>query len=196
MTHQRCPGRTETIHRYLDQDLSLAEEEALLAHLQGCSACQETLVTLQGLFTDLASWEEIEPPFNLAPQIMAQLPAPRQQRKLVGQLLLGGQMLVGLVLLIFGFPLLNNFLGRYLSFFPRETLLWMVYFLAGWGIELGQMLNDWWLYLWLPLRESWALTISPSNALLIVACLGLIWLAGNFLLLGQPFQSLKNRGAS
>jgi|SRR5688572_26207526 len=196
MSNKGCLGRTETIHRYLDQDLSSSEKEPFLGHLQGCAACQTILADLQALFTDMASLEEIEPPLDLVTQVMARLPAPSQRRKLAGQLLLVGQMLVGLGLLVLGFPLLHALLDRHLSFSPRETLFLIFYSLADWGLDIGQALNYGWLHLWPSLGDLWGLSISPRNALMIVACLGLIWLAGNLLLLGQPSQFLKNRGAS
>jgi hypothetical protein len=196
MSYKGCLGRTETIHRYLDQDLSSAEKEPFLVHLQACAACQSLLADLQLLFTDLASLEEIEPPLDLVTQVMARLPAPSKQRKLVGQFFLAGQMLIGLILLVFGFPFLHAFLNHYLSFSPREALLSMFYALTDWGVDIAQALNYGWLQAWPSLGDAWDLSISPGNALIIVVCLGLIWLAGNFLLLGQPSQFLKNRGAS
>jgi hypothetical protein len=196
MSYKGCLGRTETIHRYLDQDLSSTEKEPFLVHLRGCAACQSLLADLQLLFTDLASLEEIEPPLDLVTQVMARLPVPSKRRKLVGQFFLAGQITVGLSLLVFGFPLLHTLLDRYLSFSPREMLLSMFYSLADWGHDIGQTLNYWRLYPWPSPGDLWGLSISPGNALIIVACLGLIWLAGNFLLLGQPAQFLKNRGTS
>jgi hypothetical protein len=196
MSDKGCLGRTETIHRYLDQDLSSPEKATFLAHLQGCATCQFILADLQALFTEMASLEEIEPPLDLVTQVMARLPVPSKQRKLVGQFFLAGQTLVGLSLLVLGFPLLRALLDRYLSFSPGESVLLMVYSLADWSVDLGQTLNYWWLHQWPSPGDLWGLSISPGNALLIVACLGLIWLAGNFLLLGQPAQFLKNRGAS
>jgi hypothetical protein len=72
----------------------------------------------------------------------------------------------------------------------------MVYALAAWGIDLGEGLKAWLLAQWPPLAGTWGVDIPPGAALMIIACLGLIWLAGNFLLLNQPGQFLKNRGAS
>lgn len=195
MNNINCPGRIESIHRYLDQDLTVSERESFLGHLSGCATCQAELARLQTLFIELNILEEIDPPVDLVSQVMAQLPAS-SRRVGAGQLVLAGQMLVGLALLVFAFPLLSSFLKHYVSFSLGAATRSTAYSLVEWGVDLGNGLASWLLAQWPPMAGTWGLDISPGAALIVIACLGLIWLAGNFLLLNQPGQFLKNRGAS
>jgi hypothetical protein len=196
MADRECPGQIETIHRYLDQDLTRSERDSFLAHLSGCATCQAELARLQTLFSELDSLEEIAPPAGLVSQVMAQLPAPSRRQVGAGQLILAGQMLAGLALVVFAFPWLSPFLERYLSFSLGTAIRSLAGALTEWGVDLGHGLVSWLPAQWPSLAGTWGLDVSPGTALLIIACLGLIWLAGNFLLLNQPGQFLKNRGAS
>jgi hypothetical protein len=163
--------------------------------LSGCATCQAELARLQALFTELDSLAELDPPATLVSQVMAQLPKP-SQRSLTGPLILAGQMLAGLALLISTFPLLSSLLERHLNFSLWPVLLLTFRSLLDWGIGLGQGWSNWLPNWWPPAIEAWGLNLSPGNALMLVACLGLVWLAGNLLLLHPPAQFLKNRGAS
>jgi len=190
-THPACSGREETVHRYLDGDLSPAERTAFADHLQTCPACRELLDQIQVVFDALAAWQTAAPPSGIPNQVMARLPASRRKRVDLWSPILAGQLLVGLTVLVLVWSRLQ---ARWLSLAQQLELL----------PALPNLLIFPHLTVpTLPLPESWpALPIlprpefllTPETALLLVVIILLAWLAGNVLLLGARPLPFRNGG--
>jgi len=73
MSYQSCPGQTETIHHYLDRELSPAAKQTFERHLDACQTCRALLVELQTVFADLDSLANVDAPASLASNVMAHL---------------------------------------------------------------------------------------------------------------------------
>ncbi len=119
MTSKHCTIQEETVHLYLDGELSPSERETFIAHLQGCSACQTRLAELKTLFAQLASLEEVAPPDGVASRVMVNLPAfaPPPRYVALGRLALAGQIAIGLALMLAVWPMIvSNFNGQFAPF--------------------------------------------------------------------------------
>ncbi|UJL46613.1 anti-sigma factor [Virgibacillus sp. NKC19-16] len=67
------------IHKYLDGDLTKAEEKELGSHLEECEACQKHLYELKRTITLLQSTEHIAAPANFSNNVMQKLPAEKKR---------------------------------------------------------------------------------------------------------------------
>jgi hypothetical protein len=68
-----CHDRIELMQRFLDHDLSEAEERELHLHLQMCTECAELFERLQRLDSELAQLPKVTPAFSLVDAILPQL---------------------------------------------------------------------------------------------------------------------------
>ncbi len=66
-----CPDYRELCSRYVDECISDADKEALLDHIQECSACASYLADLTRIGRSLAHMEEEAPPEELREKILA-----------------------------------------------------------------------------------------------------------------------------
>jgi anti-sigma factor RsiW len=73
MSNQPCPGRTETIHRYLDGELTPVDRQTFETHLHTCQTCQTLLAELQTVFADLDSLANVAAPDDIVSKVMANL---------------------------------------------------------------------------------------------------------------------------
>jgi anti-sigma factor RsiW len=73
MSHQSCPGQTETIHRYLDGELTPVDKQTFETHLHTCQTCQVLLTELQMVFADLDSLANVAAPDDIVSKVMANL---------------------------------------------------------------------------------------------------------------------------
>ncbi len=194
MNEQRwdeCSGQEETVFLFLDGELSPLEHAAFAAHLQGCPACQALVDEWAHFSASLATAEELPPPPGLVEEVMARIekePVPGASR--LDELILGGQLLVGLGLLaLFGPSLVKGllpWLRTGLAVQGQLTLLFWQRLLA-----LGRGMGGWRpLPLELPQADWFAL--SSQLGLILVVALVLVWLLGNAVLLGPP--SGRSRG--
>jgi cell division protein FtsN len=71
----RCSLAIESIHRYLDNDLSEEEVSDMLGHISGCQECAEAFRTLKALTQELAELPLVVPKYSLVDAIMPQLDA-------------------------------------------------------------------------------------------------------------------------
>lgn len=189
-----CPGQVETVHRFLDGDLPAGDRRAFSAHLQQCPACRTLLDGMETLFSELDSLADVAPPAGLVNRVMDGLPAqaPASRRVRLGQVVIAGQVGVGLALLLAlvsaGTPALNPNLLR----LPWLVVARMLGSLSGW---LGALAVEWGhrLYTWWQISPPAGFTISPEVGISLALALGLAWLIGNTVLLRGPSQP-KNGG--
>jgi anti-sigma factor RsiW len=198
MTAESCSGRIDSIHRFLDNDLSRSEQEALLLHLAGCQACQSLLAELQALFSELAALPEVEAPADLAGKVMTQLPnRPSRPRYVsLAGLILVGQTAIGLVLLVLSWPVLTLAVNGTIG-----AQFWPVLIDSTGSIQAGfvNVVADLIAELqsiWLIRPDLLGLKLTPAFALALVAGLILAWLIGNGLLLRDKSTSLRKEGIS
>ncbi|MBP1999132.1 hypothetical protein J2Z69_000151 [Paenibacillus shirakamiensis] len=81
----KCPEAAACMHRYLDGELSNAEESEFLQHINDCSDCYEEFDLLKRLSNDLYQLPEVTPRFNLVDSILPRLEAIEQTRDLAIQ---------------------------------------------------------------------------------------------------------------
>lgn len=68
-----CHDMMDLMQRNLDADLSAAEEQTMLAHLQGCPECADLYERLKLLSQELAQLPKVVPPYSIVDSIMPQL---------------------------------------------------------------------------------------------------------------------------
>jgi hypothetical protein len=68
-----CQDMMDLMQRSLDLDLSAAEEQAMLAHLQGCPDCADLFERLKLLTGELAQLPKVTPPYSIVDSILPQL---------------------------------------------------------------------------------------------------------------------------
>ncbi len=190
-----CRGRENTIHRFLDDDLTAVEQAEFLNHLPQCAACQRLFTELQSLFADLAMIETVAPPAGIASAVMARLPepAPSPLRSPLGRLALGGQIIIGLILLLLAgwllLPLLDEWLAQISGFEgaipPLSPETWLT--------DLSSNISTW-LETWSPPAPALTLDIPADSLLILIPILTLAWLLGNGLLLRRYLSTPKNGG--
>ncbi len=194
MNEQRrddCPGQEETVFLFLDGELSPLEHAAFAAHLQSCSACQALVDEWAHFSARLATPEELPAPPGLAEVVMARIeqePAPGTSR--LGELILAGQLLVGLGLLaLFGPSLVRSLVPWLRTGLATQgqltLLLWQRLLVLGKGMGT-------WRPLPLEFPQTDWLALSSQLGLILVVALVLVWLLGNAVLLGP--SSGRNRG--
>ncbi len=189
-TQPACPGREETVHRYLDGDLSPAEQAEFTQHLQTCPACQHSLHEIQTVFDLLTTWPEETPPPEIPDRVMARLPHRRLQADLWPPVL-AGQLLVGLTVLALAWP---RWQARWSALLRQVDLPPALPHLPDLLALLRSPLPT------LSIPQTWPtlpalpdalprppLLLAPETAILLAAAVLLVWLAGNlFLLKSRP----------
>ncbi len=194
-----CSGQEETLYLFLDGELSQAEREEFMIHLQMCPTCQAQLAELQTLFTELASLAEVTAPSELAAQVMAKLPTPAAgpRRLSLGQGILMGQVAIGLSLILLTYPFLVATFNQPLIGQPWLTLYEMGSSLAHWQVELFDYLIALLQARWLFTETLSGFRLSPGLGPAVVASVSLLaWLIGYGVLLYRSSSSFKNGGAS
>lgn len=68
-----CQEMVELIERYVDFDLTEAEERLLLSHLKDCPECADRLEKLKQLSIKLESLPEVTPPYSIVDSILPKL---------------------------------------------------------------------------------------------------------------------------
>jgi len=188
----------ETIHLFLDGELSPPERVAFLEHLGQCPDCQARLVELTALFTELASLDEVAPPVDIAPNVMAELPPLDTTRRYawLGRLALLSQIVIGLALILVAWPTIIEA--------ANNELIWQAWldladiarsldgWLADWAVQAGQSAA----VRWPPRVGVVGFNIAPWLLAALILGLSLGWLVGNGLLLRSSPSSLKNGGTS
>ena len=79
-----CDPIRDNLARYLSDDLSGSEREALDGHLRGCSSCQVELQSLRmstDLFREAVAEQISESDDRFAAEVLLQLPASKQPKK-------------------------------------------------------------------------------------------------------------------
>jgi anti-sigma factor RsiW len=175
-----CPGKEDSIYRYLDGELSAAERSEFEAHLVGCPTCREALARAQGLFVLLNGLSAAPVPAGFASGVMAGLPSAVQPRGVTW--LLAGQLVASVLCLVLSF--------RTLATWYEQLARWLA---PGWLSERAAEASAWLENTWLGLRpelsleghlgwaHGWGLAW-PQAALVVVALVG-AWILGNRLLL-------------
>lgn len=198
MTHfdAACQGREETIHRFLDDDLSPVERAEFLNHVPQCAACQSLLTELQALFAGLERVEEVSPPAGIPSAVMAQLPQPVASplRSPLGWVALGGQIAVGLILVLLAgrllWPLLHEGLGQPGWFELTPSVISLRMWLTDLLINIGT-----WVQTWSTTVPTFNPGLPAGSLLILIPILALAWLIGNGLLLRRYLSTPKNGGA-
>lgn len=198
-----CPGQPETSQLWLDSELPPAERAALEAHLATCPRCQADLAGLKAIYADLARLTEVAAPGDLVDRVMMNLPVQTTPRAIspetngrpffLGQLALAVQIGVGLGLLLVALRLIGPDLNHPALWLPWFTVAEMVASFGTWLAGLSSYANMW-ARTWPPTIGFAGLDISPTLAVMLVAGLGLAWLAGNTLLLAPRPSTPKNGG--
>jgi hypothetical protein len=201
--NRACPGRVETIQLWLDRELPVSEQATFEAHLATCPQCQADLAELRTIYAELATLPEVAAPDDLVGQVMVNLPArtlsparstdTKDQLFFLSQLALAVQMGVGLIFLLLAIRLISPNLDHRLLWLPWLTISEMVSSFGHWLTELSGYV-DLWARTWPPSLSLVGLDISPTLAVILMAALGLAWLAGNTLLLGPRQSTPKNGG--
>ena len=191
-----CPGQEETVFRFMDDDLAPVEREAFLTHLASCNSCQTLLVEAQALFDQFDTFPEQEPPVDMVSRVMTHLPnsdpAPATSR--FDGLILAGQLLIGLLLMLFSWPFIASMLAPVTAQQWGQTVIEMIGSLQQWAFEIALGGSQWLQATWPPPAAS-SLTISPMVGLALVAALAIAWLIGNGLLLRGSTPLSKNGGS-
>ena len=195
MTANHNFSQEDTIHRYLDGELTPAERETFVAHLEECAECQTQLARLESLFVTLASVEVVLPPVELMPQVMAGLPsADRRSRYVwIGRLALAAQIAIGLILILVAWPMVNTA--------ANSQAIWQVWLdaanvgrsLNSWAIDLAISANGLIASLWPPNPGLAGYSVAPGLVVILIAGLSLGWLVGNGVLL-RHYPSAPNNG--
>lgn len=68
-----CDEIMDLMQRSLDQELTAAEEQAMLAHLHGCPGCTDLYERLKRLSDELMHMPKITPPYSIVDSIMPRL---------------------------------------------------------------------------------------------------------------------------
>lgn len=68
-----CEQRMDEMQRFVDQDLTQAEEESLLAHIKQCPECTASFEQLQRLSAELSLLPMVSPPFSIVDSILPRL---------------------------------------------------------------------------------------------------------------------------
>jgi hypothetical protein len=201
--NRACPGRVETIQLWLDSELPASERAVFEAHLATCHQCQADLAALETIHSDLATLTEVAAPGDLVDQVMANLPVQATPQAIpsetngrpffLGQLALAVQIGVGLVLLLMALRLITPDLNHPALWLPWLTVAEMFTSFGAWLAGLSGYV-DLWARKWPPTMEFTGLDISPTLAVMLLAGLGLAWLAGNTLLLAPRQSPPKNGG--
>jgi hypothetical protein len=69
----KCDDVMELMQRHLDFDLGDSEEQAMLAHLQGCPDCADLYERLKLLSRELAQLPKVSPPYSIVDSILPRL---------------------------------------------------------------------------------------------------------------------------
>ncbi|MDH3676057.1 MAG: zf-HC2 domain-containing protein [Anaerolineae bacterium] len=188
----------ETIHRYLDNELTPVEKEAFLGHLEQCPACQAQLVRLETLFAELASLEEVLPPVDVTPQVMAGLPSIDSARRYawIGRLALASQIAIGLVLILVAWPMINTAVNSQVIWQAWLEIANVIQSLNSWATDFVVTANSWIATQWPPNLGLAEYNIAPGLAVFLIAGLSLGWLIGNGVLLRHNPSSPNNGGTS
>jgi anti-sigma factor RsiW len=80
MMLMQCERAQDHFSDYLEQTLDRPLTVTLEAHLNGCPACREEVAALRSLCLDLNSMPEVEPPWDGAWQVMAQVRNARAEQ--------------------------------------------------------------------------------------------------------------------
>ncbi|AOZ91757.1 anti-sigma factor family protein [Paenibacillus crassostreae] len=70
-----CSDMVESMHRYLDNDLSVDEEAKMLGHIANCQRCADDFRILKALSHELEELPHVVPKYSLVDAIMPQLDA-------------------------------------------------------------------------------------------------------------------------
>lgn len=193
-----CPGQEETVFRFMDDDLAPIEREAFLTHLASCNSCQTLLAEAQALFEQFDTFPEQEPPVDMVARVMAHLPnpnlVPAPATSRFDGLILAGQLLIGLLLMLFSWPFIASILSPVTVRQWGQPIIEVVGSLQQWAFEIVLGGSQWLQAAWPPPTTS-SLTISPMVGLTLVAALAIAWLIGNGLLLRGSTPLSKNGGS-
>ncbi len=180
----------EQLNLYLDQTLSPPEQKAVEKHLAACSHCQAEFRKLENLFTVLAALEPIPLAADLSNAVVGDLVAERNQQKrrwyaawLIAGLQAAGIILVGWL----GWLAFYSQVGPYLIAASEAAgRAGAVMFWQGLRLPtlMEQILAGLRSFIDLSIELSLVSTTS-TQLLVIVLAAGLLWLAGNSIILRQ-----------
>jgi anti-sigma factor RsiW len=184
----------ETVHRYLDNELTPVEKEAFLIHLEQCPACQAQLARLETLFAELASLEEVLPPVDVTPRVMAGLPpiGPARRYDWIGRLVLASQIAIGLVLILVAWPMITTAANSQIIWQAWLEIAIIIRSLNSWATDSVVTTNSWLATQWPPDLGLAGYNIAPRLVVFLIAGLSLGWLIGNGVLLHHNPSSPNN----
>ena len=186
----------ETLNEYLDEALPAAPAAAVAAHLAECAGCTARLASLRALFAELDALPEVPLSRNLAPAVLAALPATVAMRKTVTarqpaiRWVAVGEVVAALALLVLAWPLIAALLAGV----PALA--------ADWLARLPALASfDWlaqaqgWLAALLPTPSSAWLPagLGPLTLGLAVAAAAAVWLVGNAVMLRRSLSPRPRR---
>ena len=194
MTEIHSSAFEETIHLFLDGELSPPERNAFVEHLEGCPDCQARLVELTALYTELASLDEVTPPVDITPYVMAKLPPLDTAGRYawLGRLALLSQVVIGLALILVAWPTITGVANNEFIWQTWLELADVARSLNGWLADWVVQTGDWAAVRWPPRIGVVGLNIAPWLLAALILGLSLGWLVGNGLLLRTSPSSLKN----
>ena len=182
---------------YLDKELSVSDRRNFEKHINWCVKCEEVMLELQDLYSQIEGLSEFEPPSELSPEILNRIKSVKRVEPLLKRMTMiqisFTSVLVIISLSIISLDLINSFLSDLLTLVLSglQKSIWSIFD----GISSFYNLIT---SIEITFSNIDALSVldapSLNHLLLFTISSGLLWLLGNKVLLTRINQNFTING--